>query len=418
MIMGPLALPSGRKVHVSCSGGWLGWLRREDGTENFNRTWADYTRGFGKIRGEHWLGLETIHLLTTALPYELQVEITSFDNKQEVAKYSTFEVASAVDQYRLTVKGYDSKSSTAGDSLSSGAQQPHGMAFSATDMDNDKSVSNCATSWGGGWWHNACFVTFPTGKYCQRRSAQHGCMIWSSVSGGYPLKSLTFKMRPNWKGKVIHIGECFGTSPVNHNGYAMFAGGVDKKVSCADGWLVWLRREGGLENFNRSWTDYMEGFGNPAKEYWMGLEALYLLTKKYSNFKDYRFRVELTGHDGRTFHAVYARFIVSEEFHDYKAVIYDYLTNESNIDDNLMKSPDSMMRQKFSTPDKDQDLSSENCALKHGGGWWFNKCGEVNPTGVLMTKHTIGDDTVYWKGAYGDRRALKRLQLKIRPEDP
>jgi hypothetical protein len=37
------------------------------------------------------------------------------------------------------------------------------------------------------------------------------------------------------------------------------------------------------ENFNRDWADYKNGFGDPAKEFWMGNENIYMLT----NNEDY-----------------------------------------------------------------------------------------------------------------------------------
>jgi len=33
-------------------GGWLVVQRRQDGTEDFNRTWFEYEDGFGKLTGE------------------------------------------------------------------------------------------------------------------------------------------------------------------------------------------------------------------------------------------------------------------------------------------------------------------------------------------------------------------------------
>lgn len=48
------------------------------------------------------------------------------------------------------------------------------------------------------------------------------------------------------------------------------------------------------ENFNRDWGDYKNGFGDPAKEFWLGNENIYMLT----NNEDYILRVELEDFEG------------------------------------------------------------------------------------------------------------------------
>lgn len=48
------------------------------------------------------------------------------------------------------------------------------------------------------------------------------------------------------------------------------------------------------ENFNRDWADYKNGFGDPAREFWLGNENIYMLT----NNEDYMLRVELEDFEG------------------------------------------------------------------------------------------------------------------------
>lgn len=48
------------------------------------------------------------------------------------------------------------------------------------------------------------------------------------------------------------------------------------------------------ENFNRDWSDYKNGFGDPGKEFWLGNENIYMLT----NNEEYILRVELEDFEG------------------------------------------------------------------------------------------------------------------------
>lgn len=58
------------------------------------------------------------------------------------------------------------------------------------------------------------------------------------------------------------------------------------------------------ENFNRDWSDYKNGFGDPAKEFWLGNENIYMLT----NNEDYSLRVELEDFEGNKRYVLYDAF--------------------------------------------------------------------------------------------------------------
>ena len=137
-----------------------------DGSENFNRGWADYVSGFGRICGEHWLGLEKIHCLTTRTARtEMRIDMADFRGDKKYAYYNFFMVGNAASKYKLQVAGY---SGTAGDSIlySSSGHNLTGMAFSTYDNDNDLwSSNNCAQVYKGAWWHNHCMCSLLNGIY-------------------------------------------------------------------------------------------------------------------------------------------------------------------------------------------------------------------------------------------------------------
>ena len=77
--------------------------RREDGSVNFNRGILDYSRGFGNVNSEHWLGLDNIHLLTAQAHYELRIDLQDWDDNVETLFYERFRVGDVGTQYKLII---------------------------------------------------------------------------------------------------------------------------------------------------------------------------------------------------------------------------------------------------------------------------------------------------------------------------
>ena len=122
---------------VYCTNQYTVFQRRMDGSENFDRGWADYVSGFGRICGEQWLGLEKIHcLITRTARTDMRIDMADFRGDKKYAYYNFFMVGNAASKYKLQVAGYIG---TAGDSIlyGSGGHNHNGMAFSTHDKDND-----------------------------------------------------------------------------------------------------------------------------------------------------------------------------------------------------------------------------------------------------------------------------------------
>ncbi|XP_039264199.2 microfibril-associated glycoprotein 4-like [Styela clava] len=158
-------------VQVYCDqetdgGGWIVIQRRLDGTEDFYRDWNDYVTGFGYKEREFWLGLETMHRISTNGPHEIRFDFVTRDNDKLFAKYGQFKIAGKEDNYRITITGY---SGNAGDSMA----YHNNNQFSTMDQENDQDTGkNCAEVYKAGWWHNRCHYANLNGLYADITSAK------------------------------------------------------------------------------------------------------------------------------------------------------------------------------------------------------------------------------------------------------
>ena len=152
----------------SAGGGWLVLQRRQDGSEDFNRNWVEYEDGFGSLTGEFWYGLRALHCLTSRGRWELQLEIQFPNGTRYYLFYDNFKVASAADEYKLTVSGFHG---TTTDPMA----YHNGANFTTYDRDNDEHFDNCALLRGpsapaGGWWHRSCWRVNPNRFYTYSRN--------------------------------------------------------------------------------------------------------------------------------------------------------------------------------------------------------------------------------------------------------
>ena len=137
----------------SGGGGWTVIQRRKDGSVEFkNRDWVEYEDGFGNLHGEFWIGLRSMHCLTSQGNWELRIDYQLKNGTKSYLHYNKFAVGSAEDQYPLNISEFDRI----------GLTDPfythvlNGMKFSSRDQDNDStSFLNCGSSFGG-WWHRSC----------------------------------------------------------------------------------------------------------------------------------------------------------------------------------------------------------------------------------------------------------------------
>merc|ERR1712130_33793 len=124
---------------------------------------------------------------------------------------------------------------------------------------------------------------------------------------------------------------------------------------------------------SKLWNDYVEGFGDPDKEFWLGLASISELTK----VGIWELRVDLVDFEGNNYTAFYSEFKVKEE-PLYRLSIAGFDTEISTVRDSL-KWHNGMA---FSTSDNDNDASeNENCAVRYLGAWWYNHCHESNLNG-------------------------------------
>ena len=186
------------KVYCEPGGGWTVIQRRVDGSENFNRSWSDYEKGFGDLNGEFWYGLKAMNCLTQVGQWELRIDFEFKNKTRSYLHYNVFRVGSAKVEYPLIISGFTGITPT--DPFST---HPHNhRRFSTYDNDNDLRPSgmpdggNCAANvdnvkGNGGWWYGDCWGINLNVKY---NPTNYGSMYLAGTF--YNPRWIEMKIRP------------------------------------------------------------------------------------------------------------------------------------------------------------------------------------------------------------------------------
>ena len=173
--------------------------------------------------------------------------------------------------------------------------------------------------------------------------------------------------------------------------------------------MVILRRKSNVSpqvNFNRTWREYENGFGDLNTEFWYGLRNIHCLTARDT----VQLQVQLNYSNGTGLTWTYHHFRVLGAENDYRLHI-GKAEGPSGAHDSLRYHNG----RSFSTFDNDNDdHSSENCAtLYSGGGWWFRSCYDSFLTG-RHTAITSTNEQINWN-EYGRRNIyFPHVEMKIR----
>ena len=173
------------------------------------------------------------------------------------------------------------------------------------------------------------------------------------------------------------------------------------------GWILFQRNLfPGTNFFRKNWESFKTGFGDLTQSFWMGNGLLHFISKKMGSME---FFVQLLDIDGvTTGNAYFTGFTIASESDGYRFDVTGYDASWSNAGDSIVGVDDAhtMNRMKFSTYDRDQDLSPISCA---GPGFWWSHCG------VVRLNDRYGTGSLLYQAWYnqGYRQVIK-TELKIR----
>jgi len=209
------------------------------------------------------------------------------------------------------------------------------------------------------------------------------------------------------------VTSCSDLSKDESSGIYTILIGNSKEVYCdmknyGGGWTVIQRRGdfGNDENyFSRNQSEYKNGFGEPKKEFWIGLEALHLLTNTYAM----DLLITLEDFEGDALEVLIEGFTIGNESTKYAISYNDAYYASINNPGYLDVAPNG-------TPFSTENL--ESCPDGYSGnGWWLDSCFQSNPNGLnLRTQEATVATGIIWVPWHGSYYSLKSTEIKMKKQ--
>ena len=179
-------------------------------------------------------------------------------------------------------------------------------------------------------------------------------------------------------------------------------------IAQEDGWTIIQRRVDASVSFEKSWDEYVDGFGDVDGNFWLGLEAMHDLTAA----QPMSLQIDVVPFNIPAVSIPYQQIHVGDAISKYRLTI----TSNTSGYSTLYNSMNYHSGSRFSTYDNDNDrYGNLNCATRYRAGWWFNSCGLVYINNIYGGASGIADYNIRmnYLGNSNDE-PIRTVTMKIR----